>query len=126
VPLTVRPRRRVNAAAAARVLPSRLEVFRRELGPEFRAPVKSRVRALFISGTLDGRTPVANAEEVLKGFPRGEHLVVEGASHGYDLFYFTPQVKEAMIEFLKGKRLSVQRVTLSSFPFNPVNLPKKN
>jgi pimeloyl-ACP methyl ester carboxylesterase len=98
----------------------------RELGPEFRAPVKSRVRALFISGTLDGRTPVANAFEVLKGFPRGEHLVVEGASHGYDLFYFTPQVKEAMIEFLKGGPLSVKRVTLSSFPFNPVNPSKKN
>jgi len=29
---------------------------------------------LFISGTLDGRTPVSNAETVRKGFPNGTHL----------------------------------------------------
>jgi hypothetical protein len=34
-----------------------------DLGDDFRAPVKSNVLALFISGTLDARTPVSNAEE---------------------------------------------------------------
>ena len=95
----------------------------RALGPEFRAPVRSNVPALFISGTLDGRTPVANADEVSKGFPRAEHIVVEGASHGYDLFYFTPEVKQAMLDFLRGQRLTTHRVTLQSFPFS---LPKNN
>jgi hypothetical protein len=56
---------------------------------------------LLISGTLDGRTPVSNAEGVLKGFPNGKHVILEGASHGYDLFFFIPRVQEAMLEFLK-------------------------
>ncbi|MDT4897764.1 MAG: hypothetical protein QOH25_2841 [Acidobacteriota bacterium] len=95
-----------------------------DLGAKFRAPVKSGIPALFISGTLDGRTPASNAEEVMKGFPKGEHLIVEGASHGYDLFYFTPQVKDSMLEFLKGHTIPTKRITLAAFPFNPVN-PQK-
>jgi hypothetical protein len=75
---------------------------------------------LFISGTLDGRTPVNNAEEVRRGFPNGEHLIVEGASHGYDLFFFMPKVQEVMREFLKGQPISTARVAVSSFPFRPV------
>ncbi len=88
-----------------------------ELGPAFRTPVRSRVPALFISGTLDGNTPVRNADEVRKGFPNSHHLIVEGASHGYDLFYFIPEVRQVMREFLKGQPLSTRRVTLASFPF---------
>jgi len=38
-----------------------------DLGDEFRAPLKSDVPVLFISGTLDARTPVSNAEEYRKG-----------------------------------------------------------
>lgn len=97
-----------------------------DLGPGYRAPVKSDVPALFISGTFDARTPVRDAEEVKRGFSKGEHLVVEGASHGYDLFYFTPQVGEVMLEFLKGEALSTNRITLSTFQFFPVNPPKGN
>ena len=36
----------------------------RDAGPLFRSPVKSNLPVLFISGTLDGRTPVSNAEEI--------------------------------------------------------------
>src|SRR5262249_40670857 len=71
------------------------------LAPELRPPIQSAVPVMFISGTLDGRTPVRNAEEVRRGFPNSEHLIVEGASHGYDLFFFTPKVQEVMQEFLK-------------------------
>jgi pimeloyl-ACP methyl ester carboxylesterase len=88
-----------------------------EHGPVFRAPVRSRVPALFISGTLDGNTPVSNADEVRRGFPNSYHLVVEGASHGYDLFYFIPRVRQAMREFLMGQPPSTRRIPLASFPF---------
>src|SRR6185369_8793478 len=37
-----------------------------DLGDEFRAPLKSDVPVLFISGTLDARTPISNAEEYRK------------------------------------------------------------
>ena len=91
------------------------------LGREFRAPVLSAVPVLFISGTLDGRTPVEQAQEVQRGFPHGEHLVVEGASHGFDLFYFFPKQKEIMLDFLKGNSISTTRISILPFQFNPVN-----
>jgi pimeloyl-ACP methyl ester carboxylesterase len=92
-----------------------------DLGPAFRAPIRSDVPVLLISGTLDGRTPVRNAEDVRRGFPNSAHLIVEGASHGYDLFFFTPKVQEVMREFLKGQPVSTSRVVLSTFPFLPTN-----
>jgi pimeloyl-ACP methyl ester carboxylesterase len=92
-----------------------------DLGPAYRAPIRSDVLVLFISGTLDGRTPVSHAEEVRRGFPHSEHLIVEGGSHGFDLFFFTPKVQEVMQEFLKGQPISTARVAVSSFPFHPVD-----
>ena len=88
-----------------------------DLGDGFRRPIRSNVPVLLVSGTADGRTPVSNAEAVLKGFPNGVHVIVEGASHGYDLFYFTPQVREAMLAFLKRQPVTTTRVKLDSFPF---------
>src|SRR6185503_11644771 len=52
-----------------------------DLGDEFRAPLKSDVPVLFISGTLDARTPVSNAEEYRKGFSNSTHIIIEGAVH---------------------------------------------
>lgn len=72
----------------------------RPLGREFRSPLRSDVPALFISGSLDGETPPRRAEEVARGFSRGSSLIVPGARHGFDLFYFRPEVKAAMLEFL--------------------------
>lgn len=91
------------------------------LGREFRTPVSSTVPILLISGTLDGRTPIEQADEVRKGFSHSEHLVVEGASHGFDLFYFIPKQKEIMLDFLKGNSLSTTRISILPFQFNPVN-----
>jgi pimeloyl-ACP methyl ester carboxylesterase len=73
----------------------------RHLGRGFRAPVRSDVPVLMISGTMDGRTPVSNAQEVQKTLPNSRHVVIEGASHGYDLFFFIPKIQESMLEFLK-------------------------
>ena len=47
-----------------------------------RAPQRVEVPALLVSGTFDGRTPVANAIEVGRSLPRSRMLVVDGASHG--------------------------------------------
>jgi pimeloyl-ACP methyl ester carboxylesterase len=72
-----------------------------QMGPAYRTPVKSNLPVLLISGTMDGRTPVSNAEEIRRGFANSKHIIIEGASHGYDLFFFIPAVKEAMEEFLR-------------------------
>ena len=62
-----------------------------------------------ISGTLDGRTPPARAEDVRKGFPNGVHLIVEGASHDDDLWFSTPVIKESIVGFMKGEKLAPTR-----------------
>ncbi|MDE0006249.1 MAG: alpha/beta fold hydrolase [Rhodospirillaceae bacterium] len=82
-----------------------------DLGQEFRAPVASNVRALFISGTLDGRTPVSNAEEVLGGLPRGEHLIVDGAGHVDEIFISSPVILETVLAFLREEPLPTNRIT---------------
>ena len=52
-----------------------------DLGPEYRVRVESEVPALFLSGSLDPNAPPSQAEEALRGFPRGIHVVVENGSH---------------------------------------------
>ncbi|HEV2669219.1 MAG TPA: alpha/beta fold hydrolase [Blastocatellia bacterium] len=94
-----------------------------DLGMAFRTPIKSPVPVLFVSGALDGRTPIRNVEEIEKGFPNGQHLVIEGASHGYDLFYFFPRSQEVLQGFLRGQPVSTDRVSILPFKFDPVNLP---
>lgn len=69
------------------------------LDAEFRSDLRSAVPTLFVSGTLDVRTPPANADEVRQGFERHEHLVVENGAHGRDLF--VPEVCAATTAFLR-------------------------
>lgn len=73
-----------------------------DLGDAFRSPVEASIPVLFISGTLDARTPPENAEDVLPGFPNGRHLVIEGGSHDDDLFLSSPEIAESMMAFLRG------------------------
>lgn len=101
-----------------------------DLGAAFRAEVKSRVPVLFISGTLDGRTPPSNVEELIKGFPNSTHLIIEGSSHdGYLLAHPTshdgvlltsPKTMETMVEFMKGRTVSTTKITLSSLELEPL------
>ena len=84
-----------------------------DLGDDFRAPVQSDVPTLFCAGTLDGRTPVANAEAVGQGFPNSHLLVVDGATHE------TPtQLLDLQTSFLCGEDPSVDRLA-RPFAFNP-------
>lgn len=83
-----------------------------DLGDAYRAPVETAVPALFISGTLDGRTPPSNAEEILAGFANGVHLVIEGAGHSDPLFLSSPAIAETMVAFLAGEPVKDRRITL--------------
>lgn len=72
-----------------------------DLGAAYRAPVKTDVPTLFLSGTLDGRTSIADAEEVRRGFDHSELLIIDGAAH--DFYHLTPKVLAAMLDFLDDK-----------------------
>jgi pimeloyl-ACP methyl ester carboxylesterase len=78
-----------------------------DLGEEFRSPLVSNVRALFLSGTLDWNTPPFQAEEVRWGFPHSSHIVVKNAGHEQILPH--PDVQRAILRFLRGE--SVDDVT---------------
>lgn len=95
-----------------------------DLGDAFRAPVHSDVPALFISGTLDGRTPISNAEEYAAGFPNAHHLILEGAVHSDPLFLSSPKIGETMIAFLRDQPLP-PRTTIAVEPLKWTPLPQK-
>jgi len=65
----------------------------------FRAAVSSRVSALLIAGTWDGRTPPRNAEEVARGMPNAELMVIPGASHS---LMGHPDAMKRMLTFFKA------------------------
>ncbi len=65
---------------------------------------------MLISGTQDGRTPVGNAERVLQGLTNGQHLIIEGAGHGDELFVSSPKILRAMLAFLRDEPLSATRI----------------
>jgi pimeloyl-ACP methyl ester carboxylesterase len=91
-----------------------------DLGDAFRAPVRSNVPVLFISGTLDGRTPISNAEEYRVGFPNSTHMIIENAVHSDPLFLSSPKIKEGMLEFLKGQPVTATRIVAPPFKFMPL------
>ncbi len=91
-----------------------------DLGDAFRAPVKSKVPVLFLSGTLDARTPVSNAEEYRVGFPNSTHVIIEGAVHSDPLFLSSPKIKDAMLEFMRGEAVSTTKITLPPMKFVPL------
>ncbi|MEG2981749.1 MAG: alpha/beta hydrolase, partial [Stenotrophomonas sp.] len=83
-----------------------------DLGEDFRGPLRSDVPTLFISGTLDGRTPPANAEALRPGFAHGVSLLVRGASHDNEMWLGDPAIAAAISGFLAGKTVSDATLTL--------------
>lgn len=73
-----------------------------DLGETFRSPLNSQVPALFVSGTMDGRTPVANAREVMQGFRRATHLILDQAGHDDDLWISSSSIAERVARFFSG------------------------
>lgn len=92
----------------------------RELGATFRAPVRSAVPALLISGTLDGRTRPRQAEALLPGLPNAVHLVIDGAGHSDPLFLSSPKILESLQAFLRGEPVIERRIVLPPVSFRPV------
>ena len=88
-----------------------------DAGDEFRSPLRSDVPVLFISGTLDARTPVSNAEEYRTGFKNSTHIIIEGAVHSDPLFLSSPKIKDGMMEFLRGQPVTVTKIVAPPMKF---------
>ena len=97
-----------------------------EAGDAFRAPARTSLPTLFISGTFDVRTPPSNAEEVRRGFSNSFHLIIDGAVHSDPLFLSSPKIKDVMLEFMKGQKPSTTQITLEPIKFTPLKPQKPN
>jgi pimeloyl-ACP methyl ester carboxylesterase len=91
-----------------------------DLDDDFRAPVHADLPTLFIAGTLDGRTPVSNAEEVMAGFPNSSLIVVDGGTHSSVDLASTPAVNTAIRDFFSGKPVTTTRATIP-FAFDSIS-----
>jgi pimeloyl-ACP methyl ester carboxylesterase len=91
-----------------------------DLGPAFRTSMVSDVPTLFMSGTLDARTPVSNAHEIRAGFSNSQHLIVEGATHATADHVSAPGVISAMLDFLRGEQVELARAAIP-FAFAPLD-----
>ena len=88
-----------------------------DLGADFRAPLASDRPALFLSGTLDGRTyPEAHAE-IASGFSQGAVVTIENAGH--NLFFSHPRVVELIADFFGGKSAETRTLTAPVPSFVP-------
>lgn len=86
-----------------------------DMGEEFRRPVVSNTPTLILVGDLDPRTPVANAREIAATLPRAHMVVLENATHQFDLFG-APAVRDLVAGFLRGEAVA-ERVPLPPVPF---------
>jgi pimeloyl-ACP methyl ester carboxylesterase len=95
-----------------------------DLGDDFRTPRRSEVPVLFITGTLDCRTPAENAADLASVYPSHRHVVVEGAGHG-DLL--TPAaVRRAIERFLRDGSVEDERVSTDTpFTFERMGVSKR-
>ena len=64
--------------------------------------------------------------EVRKGFQNSEHLIIDGAVHSDPLFLSSPKIKDVMLEFMKGQKISTTQITLEPLKFMPIVQPKTN
>jgi len=78
-----------------------------------------------VSGTLDAHTPVANAKEVLAGFPNGRHLIVDGGAHCL-LGFSLPKGRKLAAKFLRGESVSSARLSMPALGFRVPGLARES
>ncbi len=89
-----------------------------DLGDEFRGPLRCDVPVLFVSGTLDVRTPPENVEEIRDGFLRHAHIVVENVGHD-SRELMSRQYRDLVQAFIRGEPIESCTITLP-FIFEPI------
>ncbi|RYY29365.1 MAG: alpha/beta fold hydrolase [Sphingomonadales bacterium] len=83
-----------------------------DLGEGFRAPIRIDHPALLVAGSLDGRTPLAEQDEVAAQFKRKSRVIVENAGH--NVFEAHPDVQALLVRFFRGETVADTRLSLPS------------
>jgi len=82
-----------------------------DLGDGFRGTLRSDVPVLFVSGTLDVRTPPENVEQIRGGFSNHVHVLVENAGHP-SRELMSGEYRDLLQAFLRGEAIEDCRITL--------------
>jgi pimeloyl-ACP methyl ester carboxylesterase len=90
-----------------------------DLGEEYRAPLVSDVRTLFITGEWDFNTPPYQAERVRWGMPNSTHLIVPNAGHE-QVFYQNDDVVPILADFLRGEDVHGRAIRYPPLRFVPL------
>ncbi|MGQ0554181.1 MAG: alpha/beta fold hydrolase [Planctomycetota bacterium] len=90
-----------------------------DLGADFRTPFTCDVPVLFVSGSLDARTPPENVEELQAGFTRHAHIVAENVGHE-PLELLSPEYLELLKAFLRGETVESRTLSLPPPRFQPL------
>ena len=96
-----------------------------DLGEQFRSPVESSIPTLFVSGDLDGRTPISNTEEVMLGFPNSAHIIVEQVGHEGFVFFASPALIPMIGEFFSGSMPDSARLAGPPLVFSLPRAPRQ-
>jgi len=81
-----------------------------DLGEGFRASMRIDHPALLVAGTLDGRTPLGEQDEVAAQFQRKSRVIVENAGH--NVFEAHPDVQALLVRFFRGEAVADTRLAL--------------
>lgn len=81
-----------------------------DLGESFRASFSIDHPALLVAGTLDGRTPMSEQDEVAAQFRRKSRVIVENAGH--NVFEAHPDVQALLVRFFRGEAVADTRLAL--------------
>ena len=87
-----------------------------DLGDGFRQPVRSDVPVLILAGDLDPRTPIENAREIAATLPRASVVVLENATHQFDLFG-SPAIRSLLAAFLRDGAVTASSLELPPIAF---------
>lgn len=87
-----------------------------DLGEGFRKPVKSNIPTLILVGDLDPRTPVVNAREIAITLPAATIVVLENATHQFDVFG-SSAIRAVLGQFLRGEAVTTSTLALPAIVF---------
>jgi pimeloyl-ACP methyl ester carboxylesterase len=90
-----------------------------DLGEDFRAPLISSVRTLFVSAELDCNTPPYQAEQLRWGMSNATHLIVANAGHEQTLFQ-NDTAAPVLTDFLAGQDVRDRKITYPAMRFVPL------
>ena len=88
-----------------------------DLGDDFRAPPKSVLPTLVLTGTLDGRTYPAEQRASVAGMRNVTTVTIENAGH--NLFMLSPEIVETIGAFFKGDAGEERTIAIDAPSFAP-------